>query len=159
MKSHDYQFSWRELVKPCLAPLLPVVLFSCLMQALVRLNALPTPKQSFDLDRTIIAHQAEASWKPRHAAVALLGDSSCLMGIDPLLVGEKLGVEVLNLGMVSYLSLDEHAQLLERYLTAMTSAFDPHRVDSCSSLPFDDPGTRSNSFSSDASVASATSIR
>jgi hypothetical protein len=116
MTSHEYQFSWRDLAKPCLAPLLPVALFPLLMQALLGWHALPEPKQSFDLDRTIIAHQAEASRKEQTAEAVLMGDSSCLMGIDPLLVGDRLGVEVLNLGMLSYLSLNEHAQLLERYL-------------------------------------------
>ncbi|MHB1307571.1 MAG: hypothetical protein ACYC23_10860 [Limisphaerales bacterium] len=115
MTSHEYQFRVRDVLRLTFPPLVVMGLFGLLLRALLWAGCLPPPWPALDMDRVILAHQAEASRTAPAAGLILLGDSSCLMNVDPVLLGERLGVEVLNLGTLSYLDLESSGRLFEEF--------------------------------------------
>lgn len=118
MRSHTYDFQSVDLLRMLGLPLVPVLVFTGLMHCGARLNLLPRPRATLDVDRTILIHKAEASGSKSDAGVLLMGDSSCLMDVSALQLGEQVGRPVLNLGTLSYLDLDAHATLLKRFVAA-----------------------------------------
>jgi hypothetical protein len=118
MKSHLYEFAWRDLIRICLAPLIPVALFTLAMHLGAASGLLPDPRPAMDTDRTILFHQAEASRQLHDADLLLLGDSSCLMDLSAVLLGQLLPYSALNLGTLSYLDLPAFATILEHYAAA-----------------------------------------
>lgn len=112
MKSHTFEFNSRDLV----AVLAPTFLALGLMAGFIHgahfLGWLPDPHPILDMDRTILAHQAEASRSHPETQVVLLGDSSCLMDVSARELSVQLENEVLNLGTLSYLDLDAFARIL-----------------------------------------------
>jgi hypothetical protein len=118
MKSHAVEFTPRELLRLVVPPLVPVVLFTLVMQTGARFGLLPAPRPALDADRAIIVHQAESSRARSDAEVVLLGDSSCLMDVNARQLGEALGQRALNLGTISYLDLGAHARLLREFTQA-----------------------------------------
>jgi hypothetical protein len=96
-------------------PLLAVALFAAAMPVLAWLGWLPRPWPALDTDRVILLHQAEASRAGGPAELVLLGDSSCLMNVDAVRLGQQLGIEVLNLGTLSYVDLATNGRLLATY--------------------------------------------
>lgn len=117
MKSHYYSVERQDLAGALGAPLAVLLAFAAAMHLGACLAWLPPPRPSQNMDQTILIHQAEAASRPQDAAVLLIGDSSCLMDVDAALLQDMLpgGIEVLNLGTLSYLSLDGYALLLRRY--------------------------------------------
>jgi hypothetical protein len=118
MRSHIYDFKAADVIRLLAAMLVPVVAFAALMHMLGPLHLLPKPRPTLDLDRTIIVHKAEASRSRSDAQVILVGDSSCLMNVSARLLSEEVGAPVLNLGTLSYLDLEAHAALLNRFASA-----------------------------------------
>ena len=118
MRSHSYDFVPGDLAR-LLAPTLGlVVLVAGLLQAATRLNLLPRPRPTLDVDRTIVIHKIEASGSRQDADVLLMGDSSCLMDLSAVKLSREIGRPTLNLGMLSYLDLNAHATLLRRFVVA-----------------------------------------
>lgn len=116
MKSHTCEFSPAHGVRLCLGPVLVVMVFALAMKAGVATGWLPSPRPWHDADRTILHHQAAASRTLRPVNIVLIGDSSCLMDVSvPLLNRELPGTTALNLGTLSYLSLDAYADLLRPF--------------------------------------------
>ncbi len=118
MQSHIYEFSVSECVRVIWRPFLPVAVFAVAMHLGARFGCLPAPRPTLDVDRTILVQKAEASRAPQDAEILLLGDSSCLMDVSALRLGERLGRPVLNLGTLSYLDLNANALLLRNYTQA-----------------------------------------
>jgi hypothetical protein len=99
-------------------PLVVVLVFAAVMHAGARLRLLPRARPALDVDRTILIHKVEASGSRGDAKVLLVGDSSCLMDVSAVRLGAQLDRPVLNLGTLSYLDLEAHATLLERFVAA-----------------------------------------
>ena len=122
MRSHHCRFALRRIAGPVLVPLLVTGAIALLLHAGGRLGLLPSPRPILDVDRTILVHQVDASARPSDARIVLLGDSSCLMNVDALLLSRELNRPVLNLGTLSYLDLDAFSLLLSRHLEAGSEA-------------------------------------
>src|SRR5688500_3213001 len=103
MISHRYEFDPRQVIKICLLPLLPVLVFAGLMHGGLMLRIWPQPRPTLDTDQTILVHQAEATLRANPAELVLVGDSSCLMDVDASQLAALLGHETLNLGTLSFL--------------------------------------------------------
>ncbi len=116
MKSHAYEFSLAHGLRLLLGPVLVVAVFALAMKAGVVTGLLPRPRPWHDADRTILHHQAAASRESRPVNIVLIGDSSCLMDVSiPQLNRELPGATALNLGTLSFLSLDAYADLLRPF--------------------------------------------
>lgn len=115
MKSHACEFPPRALLPLVLGPLLPLVVFAVAMQVGARTGLLPAPRPTLDTERAVLIHQADAARSPQDAEVVLLGDSSCLMNVSALQLGESLGRPTLNLGTFSFLDVNSHAAMLREY--------------------------------------------
>lgn len=116
MKSHEYQFDWRDIARICVPALIPAVAFALLMHGGVAAGVFPPPRHTRDTDQTILVHQAESSLRRQKAEVLFLGDSSCLMGLDAGLISEQLGIEALNLGALSFIDIKSMSGILQHYL-------------------------------------------
>jgi hypothetical protein len=118
MRSHSYDFEPVALVR-LLAPTLAfVALAAGLLHGATRLNLLPRPRPTLDVDRTIVIHKIETSGSREDAEVLLMGDSSCLMDLSAVKLTTEIGRPVSNLGTLSYLDLNAHATLLQRFAAA-----------------------------------------
>jgi hypothetical protein len=120
MKSHEYHIRLAELTTPLGSLLLTMVLFAVLMRLGVVLSLLPAPWPAFDVEHTILTHQALASGKTSDADVVLIGDSSCLMdAAGGTLEKEFAGKHhAINLGSFMYVGLNGYTALLSRYTSA-----------------------------------------
>jgi hypothetical protein len=116
MKSHQYEFNLKDVLRVLGLPLTGLGVFGALMHLGAAFNILPAPRPALDLDRTILIHQAEAARSRQEAEIILLGDSSCLMDVMADQLSDQLGRPVLNLGTVSYLDLKTHARLLHEFV-------------------------------------------
>lgn len=118
--SHRYEFTLSELLRAVLAPLIPLTVLAVVMHLGARWALLPDPRPVFDVDRTILLHQAWFSGQKHDATTVLIGDSSCLMDIsaDDLQRALGSGNTMVNLGTLSYLSWSDYALLLERFAKA-----------------------------------------
>jgi hypothetical protein len=118
MESHVYRFEPRDVLLLLAAPLLPVLLFSGVYYGANASGVLPKPRPTFDADQTIVVHQAEMSRRRNGANLVLVGDSSCLMDIAALPLGERLSVPTLNLGTLSLLGIDNFAEIVAHQIKA-----------------------------------------
>jgi hypothetical protein len=118
MRSHSYDFVPGDLARLLAPTLVFVALAAGLLHATTRLNLLPRPRPTLDVDRTIVIHKIEASGSRQDAEVLLLGDSSCLMDLSAVKLTTGIGRPVLNLGTLSYLDLNAHGTLLRRFVAA-----------------------------------------
>ena len=101
-------------------PLGWLALMALVIHGVSFLGLLPSPRPAFDVDRTILLHQAEASQEQSKATTLLVGDSSCLMNVDALRLQNLLGPgeRVINLGAISYLDLQAFGTLASNYARA-----------------------------------------
>jgi hypothetical protein len=118
MRSHTYDFSPRDILRLVGPTVAMVAAGAVLLHGLTAMNALPSPRPTLDVDRTIIIHKAEASGSRDTARMVLLGDSSCLIDVSATQLSEAVGDPVLNLGTLSYLDLNAHTTLLKRFVSA-----------------------------------------
>src|SRR5215510_5549239 len=116
MQSHRCEFSWRELWRELAWSLAPVGLFAVALHVGVQTSMWPRPRPTFDTERTVLLHQADACRKADPVEVLLLGDSSCMMNVSARRLSERLGRPVLNLGTFSFLDLNAHALFLKEYV-------------------------------------------
>lgn len=117
MKSHEYPLTWRELWNG-FAPTLGLVLAALgTLLAANHWQFLPEPAISSYPDLTMLAHQARASRQHDDAQIVLLGDSTCLMGIDAVRLSAWLPGQpsVLNLSLISGLSLNTYGKALAEF--------------------------------------------
>ncbi len=69
------------------------------------------------IEETIIAWQLRnIQDNSDHADIVLLGDSSCLVGLDPILMEHDLRKKVLNMGTIGWLMAEGHTDLLEAFI-------------------------------------------
>jgi hypothetical protein len=117
MTSHRYDFTAAHAAQAVALPLIPAAVFALAMHLGTAVGLLPAPWPAYDVDRTVLLHQACASQSKHQADVLLLGDSSCLMDVNTPRLGELLEHRALNLSTLSYLSLSAHGRLLREYAT------------------------------------------
>jgi hypothetical protein len=115
MESHQYNFDAGDLLKLAGLPLLFLLLLVLALHAARGTGMLASPRPIFDVDRTILLHQAAAANNGSSAEIVLIGDSSCLMDAQADQLGAGLGKTTLNLGTLSYLDLTAYALLLRDY--------------------------------------------
>jgi len=120
MHSHTYDFTRADVGRLLGGLVLPLIGFAVIMRLGATTGTLPAPQPNFDVDQTILIHQAQASQSPSGADLLLLGDSSCLMNVSGKYLEDLAGTghRVLNLGSLSYLGLNGFATLLARYADA-----------------------------------------
>lgn len=122
MRSHECHFHAFDLIKPVLAPLLPVGVFALLMHTGAWMNWLPRPWPALDMDRTVLTCQAQAAQAKQPAHILLLGDSSCLMGVSALELIQQTGMEALSLATLSYVDLHAQGLMLRQWTTANSAS-------------------------------------
>lgn len=122
MRSHDYQFTRRDLGETFTPTVGALVLLALVLHGGTRFGWWPGPRPAIDMDRTILVHQAESSRKTHGASVVLIGDSSCLMDVVATNLSRALGEPVLNLATLSYVDLPTHGRLLQEYADANPGA-------------------------------------
>jgi hypothetical protein len=116
MTSHRYEFTGADLARVAGLPLLVLIGFALLMHAGQAVG--PGPLPILDVDRTILAHQADASRRRHAAEILLIGDSSCLMDVSATALQVELGRPVLNLATLSYVGMETHAKLIRSFREA-----------------------------------------
>jgi hypothetical protein len=112
--SHEYQFVIGDVTRVLAVPLTGLVLLAALVHGAALSGWMPESRPA-DMDRTILAHQADASGRPSDAELVLVGDSSCLMNVSARQLAHDFGRPVLNLATLSFVSLSDHARLLARF--------------------------------------------
>lgn len=118
MRSHDYQIRWADAVRMAGAPLAGVAVLAAILHLGVWIGAWPRPIPALDMDRTVLLHQAAASEIRSEADLICVGDSSCLMDVDPRVVARTTGRPALNLGTLSHLDLEGQQRLLAHFFEA-----------------------------------------
>jgi hypothetical protein len=117
MRSHEYHLSGRQAVVVILRPLLGLALAAGCLHLAHWVNALPRERARTDPERTVLAFKREAASAPRSARILLIGDSSCMMGVDAPLLSRSLPGRpaVLNLSLIYGLSLRTGADLAAEF--------------------------------------------
>ena len=125
IQSHRYEFTVKELLAVVSPPLLVLALAAVVLRGGAAAGLLPPPCPALDADRTILLHQATPGPASRNADVALIGDSSCMMDVSALQLGELSDRprSVVNLGTLSYLDLPAYALILARHSSARATPF------------------------------------
>jgi hypothetical protein len=118
VKSHHYDYDVADIARLTAGPLVVALLFVIAVHAAAWLKIFPVPRPTLDVDRTILIHQAGTARRENPAQILLMGDSSCLMDVNARQLTRELGVPALNLGTLSFLSLDEYGALLRHYVAA-----------------------------------------
>lgn len=113
MISHQYQIKSSKFAKTILCPLLAFVTIGALFNTASAIRALPDPLPIVDMDRTVLSHKAWAANQPNDAHIVLVGDSSCLMNVNAIQLARMLTNSAINLGTLSYIDLESHAQLVQ----------------------------------------------
>jgi len=115
--SHEYRFQPRDVLAALAPAVAGLLLVAVLTRAVQWAGWLPAPVPA-DMDRVILAEKARMSAQASDAGIVLLGDSSCLMDVSAPELARRLNRQVLNLATISYVGLDEHAELLRRFTAA-----------------------------------------
>jgi len=115
MTSHEYQTNLRKTAPVVLGPILALTLIGALIHLLSQADALPPQWPMLDMDRTILLHQSWAASQRHNAQILFVGDSSCLMNVDVPQLSAKLAKPSLNLATFSYVDLESHAHLVNRF--------------------------------------------
>ncbi len=120
MTSHEYRFKPAEVGRLLGASLAPMLIISGLLRLGALSGILPSPWPAFDVDHTVLLHQARASRLPNSADIVALGDSSCLMNFAPQQFDAACGGphSSINLGTFMYLGFDGYTALLKQYAEA-----------------------------------------
>jgi len=119
--SHRYEFHGRELTANIVFSIVVVLLASGISLGSIRAGLMPKSAFRADPDSAIIATKAELAQSSADANVCLVGDSSCLINLDVATLQTAPGVRPINLGALSYLSLDSFGVLAGEYSKGRTA--------------------------------------
>jgi len=114
MKSHQNEFSTRDVLALIAAPMAVAAVCAALVHGAAHAGALPPPRPALDADCAILTHQIDAA-RGQSAEIVLIGDSSCLMDVSARQLSGALKTSVLNLGTLSYLDLAAYGALLREH--------------------------------------------
>jgi hypothetical protein len=115
MDSHHYDYTLRDVVRRIGPSLAVLALVALVVRVGVAAGLLPSARPLQDMDHTILSHQAVAALTAGPAEMVLLGDSSCLMGVEPVRLAARTGRSSLGLATMSYLGLEAQGRLLAAY--------------------------------------------
>jgi hypothetical protein len=113
MRSHEYKFAMSDLGRA----IVPLLITLCVLVGILKLaehfRLLPPPAAALDPNTTILMHQSRAARSPGHAQIVFVGDSTCLVGVDPPVLSEALPnrAAAINLAMLSWFDLRDYAEL------------------------------------------------
>lgn len=110
----------RELNRVILPIIVSMIGLLALLRCLNGLGLLPKPSVSTHPDLTVLIHQFRASRERDPAKVVLLGDSTCLMGVDARELSQRLPEKprVLSLALLIWLDLGVYGQVLSDFAKA-----------------------------------------
>ncbi|MEN9675071.1 MAG: hypothetical protein RIS76_967 [Verrucomicrobiota bacterium] len=111
LPSHVYELREAGIVGNLVGTLGAVLAIGIVVSFFVRSPLAPKPPFSSDPDSTIIATKVALARNSPAAQVGLVGDSSCLMDLDVAALESVSQLTVVNLGTLSYLSLDSFGVL------------------------------------------------
>ena len=125
MKSHEYKTTVGDWIKAVLPTLVALVGLAWILRTANGLSFLPVPPVFANPGSTVLAHQAAAAKAGLPGEIVLLGDSTCMMGVDALTLEANLPGHgsVLNLGLIVWLGFEDYAGLLSNH-----SAVTPTRI-------------------------------
>lgn len=117
MRSHEYKLTLRDLGRILLSPLLILCALAGLLRLSRHFDVLPHPAAAWDPNTTILMHQSRAARSRGHAEIVLIGDSTCLVGVNPLVLSHELAnqLEIVNLAMLSWFDLRDYAELAAEF--------------------------------------------
>lgn len=115
MDSHHYDYTLKDVVRRLGPSLAVLALVALVVRAGVAAGLLPSARPLQDMDHTVLSHQAAAALTAEPAEMLLLGDSSCLMGVEPVRLATRTGRSSLCLATMSYLGLEAQGRLLAAY--------------------------------------------
>ena len=117
MRSHTYKFTARQLAGVLMPTLAVLALLAVLFKSGDALRWLPPRPANLDSDRLVLAHQAAAAHSHQPAQVILLGDSTCLMGVDAAELERRLPNHppVLSLALFIWLGFNVYGDVLGDY--------------------------------------------
>lgn len=115
--AHFYDSHWSEVVRNILMTCATVLAAGVFALAFGRSRFAPPSLFRSDPDSTIIATKAALARSPANAGVAFVGDSSCLINIDIDTLEYEGGLNAVNLGTLSYLSIESFGALARQFVT------------------------------------------
>lgn len=115
LPSHVYELQGSRIVRNLVGTFVVILAVGALVQLALRTGAMPGPSFVSDPDSTIISTKAVLARASVTAQVALVGDSSCLTDLDVATMEAGSGADVVNLGTLSYLSLDSFGVLAAEF--------------------------------------------
>lgn len=120
MRSHQYQFTLRDLSRALLPTLCVLAGAALLLNVGARQHLLPAPPAGWDSDSGVLVHQSLACRKPSDAQVLVVGDSTCLVGVDARALSRLLPqrTPVLSLALFIWLDLGVYGQEVADFATA-----------------------------------------
>ena len=122
MRSHEYKFTLRELSQTTGPVLLVLLALMGILKLMQQCAPLPRPAAALDPNTMILVHQSRAARSPGRAELVLVGDSTCLVGIEPPALSRALSnrIEAINLAMLSWFDLRDYAELASNFAQANT---------------------------------------
>ncbi len=122
MRSHHCQFTAVQAIRYLLAPFLWIVLFASVVHLVARLGSASHGYPSASVANVVLLHQWESSARISPVDLICLGDSSCLMDVNPRQMSRALSktadCSVLNLGTLSLVTMDSFAEMVQRSAAA-----------------------------------------
>jgi hypothetical protein len=117
MRSHEYRFTLRDLGQTVVPLLLVLCALVGILKLTRQLGLLPPPAAALDPNTTILMHQSSAARSSGPAEIVLVGDSTCLVGVDSTMLSQTLSrrPEVVNLAMLSWFDLRDYAELAAEF--------------------------------------------
>jgi len=116
MPSHEYDLRGSRLLANVAGTLAVALGIGVLVSLFLRSPVAPGPSFASDPDSTIIAAKVALARNSPSAALAVVGDSSCLMDLDVATLESACPLSLVNLGTLSYLGLDSFGLLAGEFL-------------------------------------------
>lgn len=120
MRSHRYEIAWKPVLKTVSLTFGSILLFALSINLWLAYHPDARSAPEPLLLRLMIGHHWVAAGSQTGVDTVLIGDSSCLMGIDAPLLSSRLSNsdatkhKVLNLGAMSFYAMDQFAVFVDR---------------------------------------------
>jgi hypothetical protein len=120
MKGHEYRFAIREACGALLPTLAVLICIAAGLKLMVITGLMPAVASVNNAGTTILAHQASAARSHYPGEVVLLGDSTCLVGVDAASLSRELPGQppALNLSLFIWLALKDYGEVLADFASA-----------------------------------------
>lgn len=120
MQSHEFSFKLRGLARVVVPTLIVLISFVIVLNLVDLLGWLPRIAIASDPDRTMLIHQSRASHSRNPAGIVLVGDSTCLMGVDASGLSKYLPdhLPALNLSLIISIGLNVYGDVVSDFAKA-----------------------------------------